>query len=343
MSDARAADRPVLEVRDLTVRFETQAGPVTAVQDVSFRIDRNEIVGLVGESGSGKSVTGMAIMGLLPRRAAAVTGSALLDGQELVGADHRTLQKLRGNRISMVFQDALTALDPVFTIERQLVETIRAHLGESKVDARKRAVKLLDDVGIPRAAERLSDYPHQLSGGMRQRVMIAIALACNPALVIADEPTTALDVTIQAQILDLLRDLGAEHGTSVLFVSHDLGVISELCSRVMTMYAGELIETGEIDGVLERPQHPYTSGLLQAIPRSGETGRLRSIPGRVPALDQLPTGCRFAPRCVHAVEQCHATHPVLDEAGSGRTVRCPRAAELNLPGALSFTSHTDVA
>ncbi|WP_134322047.1 ABC transporter ATP-binding protein [Cumulibacter soli] len=325
--------KPVLlDVRDLTVEFATPNGSVTAVRDVSFQMSPGEILGLVGESGSGKSVTGMAMMGLLPESSSRVSGSAVLDGTDLLSAGPKALTTLRGEKIAMIFQDPLTALDPVYTIEQQLIETLKAHRKISKGEARKRAISLLDDVGIPMAASRIKDYPHQLSGGMRQRVMIAISLACNPQLLIADEPTTALDVTIQAQILDLIRDLSTEHQTAVLFISHDLAVISELCSRVMTMYAGEVIEAGEVDPLLEVPLHPYTSGLLASIPRAGgDRGRLHSVPGRVPALDAMPAGCRFGPRCSHVIDQCISAHPGLRQVGS-RFVRCARAEELQLSG-----------
>lgn len=323
---------PLLQVDGLTVDFSGQSGRVTALRDVSFQMQPNEILGLVGESGSGKSVTGMALMGLLPRHTATVTGTAMLGGTDVLSASQKKLTAMRGEQMAMIFQDPLTALDPVYTIEHQLVETIRAHRSLSRSAARKRALSLLDDVGIPRARERMRDYPHQLSGGMRQRIMIAIALACDPRLLIADEPTTALDVTIQAQILDLVRELSGSHGTAVLFISHDLAVVAEMCSRVMTMYAGEIIEQGEVDPLLERPLHPYTSGLLASIPRAGDPhGRLHSIPGRVPALDAMPAGCRFNPRCGHVREECVAEHPPLRAFGE-RSARCVRAEELDLVG-----------
>jgi peptide/nickel transport system ATP-binding protein len=326
---------PLLDVNRLNVYFRTPSGEVRAIQDLAFRLWPGEIAGLVGESGSGKSVTGLALIGLLPERSSRVTGEALFNGRDLISAKQAELSAIRGNDIGIIFQDPLTALDPVFTIERQVVEIVRAHEKISRVDARKRALKLLDDVGLPRAAERLKAYPHELSGGMQQRVMIAIALACNPQLLIADEPTTALDVTIQAQILDLLRSLSRERGTTVLLISHDLGVIAEVCSRVMTMYAGEVIEQCSVDDALDSPLHPYTSGLMEALPRPGAgRRRLRSIPGRVPSLDDMPEGCHFAPRCRYTQDRCAAEHPALRLVEPTRAVRCVRAEELHLPGSV---------
>jgi peptide/nickel transport system ATP-binding protein len=329
-----ARAQALLEVTDLSIFFATPAGEVCAARDVSFTLRPGEIVGLVGESGSGKTVTGMALLGLLPAHSTRVTGRASLAGRELITAGQARLSKIRGNDVSMIFQDPLAALDPVFSVEKQIVETIRAHQKVSRPEARRRAVALLDDVGIPHASERIKDYPHQLSGGMRQRVMAAIALACGPKLLIADEPTTALDVTIQAQILDLLRSLSAEHDMAVLLISHDLGVVAEACSRVMTMYAGEIVEQCSVDDALDQPWHPYTSGLMQAIPRAADgRQKLISIPGRVPALDQMPPGCHFGPRCAHAQPRCAAEHPALRAPAPGRQVRCVRAEELDLPGA----------
>ena len=326
--------QPLLEVTGLNIYFQTGDGEVCAVHDLSFTLMPGETVGLVGESGSGKTVTGLALLGLLPARQARVTGHVRLGNRELVGASDAQLSRIRGSEISMIFQDPLAALDPVFTIERQIVETIRAHRKVSRSVARERALTLLNDVGIPHAAERLGSYPHELSGGMRQRVMAAIALACEPRLLIADEPTTALDVTIQAQILDLLREQSRARDMAILLISHDLGVVAESCSRVMTMYAGELVEHSPADDALEKPLHPYTSGLMQAIPRPhASRARLQSIPGRVPALDEMPSGCRFAPRCDHSEERCVSAAPALRSVQPGRLVRCVRAEELRLPGA----------
>ena len=329
------ASNPLLEVEDLSIYFQGEAGEVCAVRDVSFTLAEREIVGLVGESGSGKSVTGLALLSLLPSESARVTGRAMLGGKDLLSATPSQLRKIRGNEISMVFQDPLTALDPVFSIGRQISETIRTHRAVSKASAKRQAIELLASVGIPEPEKRFRDYPHQLSGGMQQRVMIAIALACEPKLLIADEPTTALDVTIQAQILDLLRDICEDHGTAVMLISHDLGVVSELCSRVMTMYAGEIVEESTVDEALENPQHPYTSGLIQAIPSTNlGQRRLLSIPGRVPALEDMPSGCHFSPRCGYVERHCRDFHPALEPARNGRIVRCFRADELRLSGAV---------
>lgn len=321
-----------LQVQGLCVDFPAGDSQVRAVHNSTFELRPGEIVGLVGESGSGKSVTGLSIMGLLPT--AETSGSVRLAGKEVQGLSAQEWAPIRGRQIAMVFQDSLTALDPVFTIGSQIIETIRAHSDISKRDARERAIELLKDVGIPEAEARLKDYPHQLSGGMRQRVMIAVALAVNPAVVIADEPTTALDVTLQAQILDLLRRLCREHNSALLFITHDLGVVAELCSRVITMYAGEIVEIADVDDTLADPKHPYTSGLIGAIPRASQgSERLTSIPGRVPGLDEMPEGCRFAPRCPYAQAVCIEKHPDLQEL-SGRWARCHFARDLELPGAI---------
>lgn len=339
MADAHAPTStstvPLLEVTDLGVYFVRDGEESRAVENVSFSMTEGEIVGLVGESGSGKSVTGLALLGLLPEKSSRVTGTARIAGTDLLAAEPAQLRRLRGNEISMIFQDSLTALDPVFPIGNQISETIRTHREVSRSAAKKQATDLLESVGIPEPSKRYRDYPHQLSGGMRQRVMIAIALACEPRLLIADEPTTALDVTIQAQILDLIRDISKDHGTAVMFISHDLGVVSELCSRVMTMYAGEIVEMSAVDDVLERPLHPYTSGLIQAIPSTNPVRRrLQSVPGRVPSPDELPAGCLFEPRCSFAEDACRAVHPPLRDYPADRLVRCIRADDLNLTGAV---------
>lgn len=329
---------PALQVQGLCVDFPAGDSHVRAVSGSTFELQPGEIVGLVGESGSGKSVTGLSIMGLLPT--ADISGSVRLSGREVQDLSPKQWASVRGREIAMVFQDSLTALDPVFTIGSQIVETIRAHLNVSKREARDRALKLLDEVGIPESKSRFNDYPHQLSGGMRQRVMIAIALAVEPDVVIADEPTTALDVTLQAQILDLLRRLCREHNSALLFITHDLGVVAELCSRVITMYAGEIVEVADVDETLISPKHPYTSGLIGAIPVAGErTQRLTSIPGRVPGLDEMPAGCRFAPRCQFAQDICTERHPQLEDL-SGRLARCHFARELALPGAVTGPEST---
>jgi peptide/nickel transport system ATP-binding protein len=325
-----------LEVAGLDVWFQSASGQVQAISDVGFRIDAGETVGLVGESGSGKSVTALALMGLLPRENARVSGSVQLGGRDLLRLDERQLRRVRGSEISMIFQDPMTALNPVFTIGQQLVATIRAHRKVTRKAARLRAIELLGETGIPAPDRRVDDYPHQLSGGIRQRAMIAMAISSEPQLLIADEPTTALDVTIQAQILDLLGRLTREHGTSVLLITHDLGVVAETCDRVVTMYAGQVVEEGRTTTVLGAPLHPYTSGLVRSIPRlrSGKAD-LYAIPGRVPALTAMPSGCRFRDRCEHAIEACAAPQSltVMDDAAiDPRRARCCRVAELDLPG-----------
>jgi peptide/nickel transport system ATP-binding protein len=325
-----------LDVRSLDVYFQTLEGEVQAVRDVSFTVAAGEIVGVVGESGSGKSVMALAIMGLLPPGVSRMSGSAVVGGRDLLGLPPGQLVKVRRREISMIFQEPMTALDPLFRIGDQIIETVRAKQRVSRRAAADRAVRILTDVGIPDAAGRVRAYPHQLSGGMRQRVMIAIALVSEPAVLIADEPTTALDVTVQTQILDLLAELSREHGTAVVLITHDLGVVAETCTRVHTMYAGEIVEECGVDDALSEPKHPYTSGLIQAIPRAEKRRQpLYSIPGRVPPLTSMPAGCRFEPRCEHAREPCRAPQP-LRQAG-GRAVRCCRHAALALPGAVART------
>jgi peptide/nickel transport system ATP-binding protein len=326
-----------LDVRDLAVHLQTLDGEVQAIRDVSLNVEQGEIVGLVGESGSGKSLTALAIMGLLAPGRSRTTGSALLHGRDLVALPADQLARVRGRDISMIFQEPMTALDPVFRVGDQIIEAIRAHHRRvSRRAAADRAVEVLSDVGIPDAASRARAYPHQLSGGMRQRVMIAMALVSEPSVLIADEPTTALDVTVQAQILGLLHQLSREHGTAVVLITHDLGVVAETCTRIHTMYAGEIVEACTVDEALVDPKHPYTSGLIQAIPR-GDRRRLPlySIPGRVPPLSAMPTGCRFRPRCAHAVEMCE--EPQRQVRTGDRWVRCCRSAGLVLPGAVPRT------
>ena len=327
---------PLLQVRDLSIRFDTPVGRVETVSSSNFDISAGERVGMVGESGSGKSLTGLALLGLLPP-AAMASGQVLLEGRNLLELPERELRPIRGRQVSMIFQEPMTALDPVFTIGQQISATFRAHHGVSRSEARERSIELLTEVGIPEPARRYNEYPHQLSGGMRQRAMIAMALVCEPRLLIADEPTTALDVTIQAQVLDLIAKLSEERGTAVLLITHDLGVVAETCDRVLTMYAGQIVEQCSTDDALEHPKHPYTSGLLSAIPRPGmPAGVLRSIRGRVPSPIDFPTGCRFGPRCEFHVEACDLPQPLFD-AGPGRWARCHRHAELDLPGAVSLS------
>jgi peptide/nickel transport system ATP-binding protein len=298
---------PLLEVSDLKVSFATEDGTVQAVDGVSFTVAPGEVVAIVGESGSGKSVTAMTLMGLTRGPNARFEGDAVFDGTELVRANDAQLKRIRGAGIAMVFQDPMSSLDPVYRVGRQIVEQIRAHDRKiSKAQANDQAVQLMERVGIPRAAERLRSYPHEFSGGMRQRVMIAMALSCSPSLLIADEPTTALDVTIQAQILDELRQLRDETNAGVILVTHDLGVVADIADRVIVMYAGQVVEEGTLDDIFYDPQHPYTWGLLGSITRidADRSQRLPAIPGMPPSLLRPPTGCHFQPRCPHRFDKC---------------------------------------
>ncbi|HVE55101.1 MAG TPA: ABC transporter ATP-binding protein, partial [Ramlibacter sp.] len=298
---------PLIEVKDLSVELQTHRGPAFAVRDVSFSLDRGQTLGLIGESGCGKSITAMALMGLLPENAR-VTGSIRFEGQELVGRSEREMCALRGDRIGMIFQEPMTALNPVHSVGRQVAEPLRLHRGLSAGEARKEAIALLDRVGIPDAARRIDAYPHQFSGGQRQRVSIAMALACGPDLLIADEPTTALDVTIQRQILDLIRDLVAERGMSLMLISYDLGVIAQNVQRMLVMYGGSVVESGPTVSVFANCMHPYTLGLFAARPglRTARGQRLATIPGTVPELVDLPKGCPFAGRCRFTIPECNA-------------------------------------
>ena len=325
---------PLLDVRGLGIAFLSGSGSVEATRDVSFAVQPGERLGIVGESGCGKTITGLSLLGLLPAATSRVTGSAMFEGENLVGLPLSRMRHVRGRKISMIFQEPMSALDPVFTVGQQIGETIRTHFGVDKRQARERAIEALDSVGIPSPARVHDSYPHQLSGGMRQRAMIAIALVCEPRLLIADEPTTALDVTIQAQIIDLLLELSGRQGTALLFITHDLGVIAETCTRMLTMYAGEVVEDAPVDAALVRPRHPYTSGLLRSLPRLSARGAvLPSIAGRVPTLRDMPTGCRFAERCSHLQAACAEAQAVV--AVEGQLVRCGRHGELVLPGALT--------
>ncbi len=319
------AQTPLLEVHNLRVVLRTPRGPAAAVRDLSFTLQRGQTLGLVGESGCGKSISVMALMGLLPD-GAQVGGSIRFDGQELVGASERTLCALRGHRIGMIFQEPMSALNPVHTIGQQIAEPMRLHLKLGTREARQRALQLLDRVGIADAARRLDAYPHQFSGGQRQRITIAMALACNPDLLIADEPTTALDVTIQAQILDLMRELVAERGMAMILISHDLGVIARNVQRMMVMYGGTVVESGGTAAVFGVHAHPYTRGLFGARPRLGAPRgmRLATIPGSVPELADLPAGCTFAGRCAHTVPACHTHVPRWVSLDAGHRVRCDR-------------------
>jgi oligopeptide transport system ATP-binding protein len=333
-SAAQAAAETVLEVQDLSVTFATEGGPLTAVREVSFDLRAGETLALVGESGSGKSVTSLAIMRLTPTAPRVKLGGSVLftDGKgrtrDLLALDPDAMRKIRGNEISMIFQEPMTSLNPVHRIGNQIAEAITFHQRIGGRAALSRAAELLDQVGIPDARRRLSAYPHQLSGGMRQRVMIAMALACNPRVLIADEPTTALDVTVQAQILELLKELQNATGMAVIFVTHNLGVVAEIADRVMVMYAGAIVERGGVVPVMTRPLMPYTQGLLHSVPRLDPDvlGRqsLEAIPGTVPNALLPPPGCAFAPRCRHVEPACEAALPVLEDAGGGHQVRCRR-------------------
>jgi peptide/nickel transport system ATP-binding protein len=312
---------PVLQVRDLATHFGTRAGVVKAVDGISFHIEAGEVVGLVGESGSGKSITGLSILGLIDPPGRIVSGSVMLQGQELVGASSGTLRGLRGRRMAMVFQDPSATLNPVLTIGRQMGLALSAHERLSEKSARARAIEVLDRVGIPDAERRLDAYPHQFSGGMRQRVAIAIALLNRPALIVCDEPTTALDVSIQAQILTEMRTLAVETGTALMWISHDLATVSSIASRIMVMYAGRLIEEGPTAAVLRTPHHPYTQGLLTSLASNAEPGRdLLQIPGATPSLLNLPPGCAFAPRCSAVTAACQAAPPIVRQGP--RSFRC---------------------
>ena len=306
-----------LSVRDLKVHFATDDGVVRAVDGLSFDVERGRTLGIVGESGSGKSVTNLAILGLHDRTRTTLAGEIMLDGRELLTARERELEKLRGSRMAMIFQDALASLSPFHTVGRQIAETYAKHTGASRRESRARAVEMLRRVGIPQPAARADDYPHQFSGGMRQRAMIALALVCDPALLIADEPTTSLDVTVQAQIMDLLKDLQQEFGTSIVFITHDLGVISRMADDILVMYAGRAVERGTRDEVLRTPQHPYTWGLLGSMPtlRAPVDVPLSPIPGTPPSLLDPPPGCRFDPRCAFTEQvpagRCASRRPLL--------------------------------
>jgi len=320
-----ADDAPLIAVDHLGIALDTSRGRVQAVREVSFALRRGETLGLVGESGCGKSITALALMGLLPDNAS-LSGSIKLEGRELAGLSDPDYCRLRGNRISMIFQEPMTALNPMHTIGRQVAEPLRRHTNLSGAEARRQAIALLDRVGLPDAARRADAYPHQFSGGQRQRVTIAMALACQPDVLIADEPTTALDVTIQRQILDLIAELVEERGMAMILISHDLGVIAENVQRMMVMYGGTVVESGATDSVFARMGHPYTQGLFRARPRLGarKGTRLRTIAGTVPELSDLPTGCSFADRCPIVIPRCRAALPVAADVGDGHRVRCIR-------------------
>jgi oligopeptide/dipeptide ABC transporter ATP-binding protein len=313
----------LLEVHDLSIDFRTQSGTIHAVQHVGFTVRPNETLGIVGESGCGKSTTAMALIGLLPRNGRAVSGEVRFEGRNILAMSPQELRRLRGDRLSMVFQNPMTSLDPAYTIGFQIMEVLRAHRGLSGAAAREAALALLRLVRIDAPEQRFQTYPHHLSGGMRQRVVIAIALACNPALLIADEPTTALDATIQAQILSLLRDLRTERRTSIILITHDLGVVAQMADRVAVMYAGRVVEEGPVAQVFEEPLHPYTAALLRALPTfESKRGSLEVIEGTVPSLREPARACSFAPRCRHRMERCDQAVPVLAEARPAHKVAC---------------------
>jgi peptide/nickel transport system ATP-binding protein len=314
----------LLDVQELSVRFDTDDGAVHAVDKLSFMLEPGEVLGVVGESGCGKSVSAMSLLQLLPETAH-VTGRAAFGGLDLISAPVARLRDIRGREIAFVFQEPMTSLNPAFKVGGQLGEVLRRHLGLSRGHARKRAIELLDLVRIPAPERRIDEYPHQLSGGMRQRVMIAMALACDPKILIADEPTTALDVTIQAGILDLMRDIRERLGTAIILITHNLGVVADIADRVIVMYAGRKVEEAPVRDLFAHPQHPYAIGLLGAIPRPGaadEQGRLREIPGRVPSLSELPVACAFAPRCPRADDQTRSEVPELHEVRPAHFVAC---------------------
>ncbi len=316
---------PVLQVEALRTVFRTRDGTIHAVNDVSFELGAGELLGVVGESGSGKSVTMMSLMKLLPMPPAEiVSGRVMLDGTDLLTLDDRRMRAVRGGEVGFIFQDPMTSLNPVFTVGFQLMEPLRAHLGLSKARARERAAELLGLVGIPSPADRLGDYPHQFSGGMRQRVMIAIALACDPKVLIADEPTTALDVTIQAQILELIRKLRRELGMGIIWITHDLGVVAGIADRVMVMYGGQIVEHAPVAELYANPRHPYTRALLETLPSldGSRTARLKSISGQPPHLSDYPAACPFRGRCAHAFERCERENPPLFELGQGHQAAC---------------------
>ncbi len=318
---------PVLEVKNLRVEFPTRRGTLVAVDDVSFSIAPGEVLGVVGESGAGKSMTGSAVIGLLTPPGRVAAGEIRLMGRRIDNLPYGEMRKIRGRQIGAIFQDPLTSLNPLYRIGDQLVETILTHLPMSKADARARAINLLKEVGIPGAEDRIDHYPHQFSGGMRQRVVIALALCCNPTLIIADEPTTALDVSIQAQIITLLKRLCAEHGCSVMLVTHDMGVIAETADRVAVMYAGRIAEIGPVRDVIKSAHHPYTRGLMGAIPTISEReGRLNQIDGAMPRLNAIPRGCAFNPRCPEVFDRCLIDRPDLMQAG-GSLAACWKAEE----------------
>lgn len=314
----------LLEVKNLKTYFYKKKTVIPAVDGVDLKINKGETLAIVGESGSGKSITSLSIMKLVPSPPGKIVeGEIILDGRNLVDLSEAEMCKVRGNDVSMIFQEPMTSLNPVLTVGEQIIEVLMYHQKMSKVEATKKAIEMLELVGFSRAAELINDYPHRLSGGMRQRVMIAIAMSCNPKLLIADEPTTALDVTIQAQILDLMKDLSRKFDTSILLITHDLGVVSEVADKIVVMYGGQVVEQSPVDDLFDEPLHPYTVGLMNSIPAiEGEIERLQSIEGNVPSPENMPKGCRFAPRCSKAFDRCFSEAPQLKQMGKERAVRC---------------------
>jgi len=317
----------IVSVQDLKLWFKNDFGSVQILNGISFDIYKGETLGIVGESGCGKSMTSFSIMRLLDTPPAIYQGKIFVKGKNVLEMKDKEMQKIRGKEMSMIFQEPMTSLNPLFTICNQMSEPYIQHQGMSRKEARKKCIEMLKMVRIAEPEQRVDEYPHQLSGGMRQRVMIAMALACRPELLIADEPTTALDVTIQAQVLDLMRDLQKELGTAIAFITHDLGVINEMCDRVVVLYCGEVMETAPVKELFRNPKHPYTEGLLDTLPKFGVKGELETIPGMVPPSGQFPAGCVFAPRCKYATERCHQCKPQETDLGDGHKVRCFRYCE----------------
>jgi oligopeptide/dipeptide ABC transporter ATP-binding protein len=312
---------PLLSIQNLATAFPTEIGSARAVDDVNLSVDKGKVLGIVGESGCGKSITSLSILRLVPPPGKIIAGKILLDGVNLLELSEAQMRSIRGNKIALIPQDPMTSLNPVYTVGAQIMEAIILHQKVSKQEARKKAIEVLDRVRIPEARTRVDDYPHQFSGGMRQRVMIAMALACEPELLIADEPTTALDVTVQAQILDLLREIQKDQGTAIVLITHDLGVVAEMCDTVAVMYAGSVVEYADVRELFANPKHPYTIGLLNSIPRPG-TERLVAIEGQPPSLTKLPVGCRFANRCPRREDICEQSIPPLEEKSKGHVAKC---------------------
>lgn len=318
----------LLEIKHLNVVFSNGGRSVEAISDLSLSLGLRETLGIVGESGSGKSVTSLATMRLLPKATAHVKGQILFEGRDLLQLPEREMQQIRGNKIAMIFQEPMTSLNPIHPVGKQIAESVLLHSKATKKEAMARALQLLELCGIPDPEQRMKEYPHQLSGGMRQRVMIAIALACDPELLIADEPTTALDVTIQAQILQLMKDLKKDRDMSIIMITHDLGIVYDFCDRVVVVYTGEVVESAPVKALFQEPLHPYTEGLIGALPRLGRpTERLEAIEGMVPDAGEMPQGCHFHPRCKYATDRCRREHPPLTTLPDGRQVRCFRGED----------------